>query len=1569
MEKTKTICLRSLILSLLWISVVSAYATEINGINYSLNSDKQEAEVISKFTDYSDDIIIPEEIEYKGTLYRVVSIGKNAFSGCRNLTSITIPNSVTSIGSRAFSGCSSLTYITIPNSVTSISDHAFSNCSTLTSITIPNSVTSIGYDAFEECRNLTSITIPNSVTSIGYGAFSGCRSLTSITIPNSVTSIGSRAFWRCRDLEAMIVEAGNSVYDSRNNCNAIIEKETNTLVFGCKGTIIPDNVTSIGDGAFEDCSNLTSIIIPNSVTFIGSGTFSRCSSLTSITIPNSVTSIKGGTFSGCSSLTSIIISSSVTSIEGDTFSGCGSLTSIIIPNSVTSISDYAFRDCSSLTSITIPNSVTSFGEHVFSGCRGLETMIVEAGNSIYDSRNNCNAIIEKETNTLVFGCKGTIIPNNVTSIGDGAFSGSSPTSITIPNSVTRIEDSAFQNCSSLTSLTIPNSVTRIGGYAFNGCSGLTTINIPNSITYISEGTFMGCISLTSPIILNNVTSIGDCAFMNCSSLTSITFSNNLTSIGEYAFGGCSSLATITIPKSLQYIKIYPFFGCTGLTSVTVESSYPFEISGEDFPNRANATLYVPEGSKANYESCLYWRDFKNILTFGSEVIANNLTRDYGEANPELTYTVNGDEISGTPVLTCKATETSPVGTYDILISKGTVSNSHVSFKKGILTIIPKVMSTPTITLSQTSYTYDGTAKKPTVTIKDGQTVIPASEYNISYSNNINVGIATVTITDKEGGNYNVSGSTTFIIYAKTVNNPTITLSQSSYTYDGTAKTTPVVVKDGQTVIPASEYNVSYSNNINVGTATVTITDKEGGNYTVSGSTTFTINAKTVSNPTIILSEDSYTYDGTAKEPTVTVKDGETIIPADEFSVSYSDNTNAGTATVTITDKEAGNYTVSGSTTFTINTKTVTDPTVTLSETSYTYDGTAKEPIVTVKDGDTIIPVDEYTVSYINNTNAGTATITITDKEGGNYNVSGNISFTINAKIVSDPTVILSEDSYTYDGSAKEPTVTVKDGEIVIPADEYTVSYVDNTNAGTATVTITDKEGGNYIVIGSTTFTINVKTVSDPTVTFNESSCIYDGTAKEPTLTVKDGETIIPAEEYTISYSDNTNAGTATVTITDKEEGNYIVSGSTTFTIAPKTVSAPTISLSPSSYTYDGNAKEPTVIVKDGETIVPAEEYKVSYSNNTNAGTATVTITDKEGGNYSVSGSTTFIINSKTVSVPTISLSQNIYFFDGEVKIPTVRVNDGETVIPASEYTISYYNNTNAGTATVIIIDNEGGNYFVGGSTSFTIYAKTVNNPTIILSTTSYICDGTAKEPTVTVMDDETVIPASEYTISYSNNTNVGTATVTITDKEGGNYIVSGSTTFTIHGMELPADELFSGSNLWAGYVAQEDLRPGTGLKVYAITKLGTTTATASQIDYMPQGVPVLLKRADTTVSSYEVTSGTGTAPTTNLLRVFNADRNVSNREGFILFNDEFVLVNEGVLPAGRVFLPANNLQLSRGMTRSIVIDDDDATGIEGNWSAADDADEQWFDLQGRRLEQKPTKKGIYILNGRKVVVK
>ena len=304
--------------------------------------------------------------------------------------------------------------------------------------------------AFYENSYLEEIMLPNSLTEIGESAFEECISLENIMIPNSVMEIGDWAFTGCSNLKKIEVEQDNPVYDSRNNCNAIIETKRNELILGCAVTKIPNSVTKIGNSAFQGCISLENIMIPNSVTEIGSNAFWYCSSLEEITIPNSVTEIRSD----------------------------------------------AFGYCSSLEEITIPNSVMEIEDDAFSYCGNLKKIEVEQDNPVYDSRNNCNAIIETKRNALICGCAITKIPNSVTEIGSDAFSGrSSLEEIIIPNSVTEIGIGAFAGCISLENITIPNGVTEIRNLAFRSCSNLREITLPSSINGIGFYAFSGCDNL------------------------------------------------------------------------------------------------------------------------------------------------------------------------------------------------------------------------------------------------------------------------------------------------------------------------------------------------------------------------------------------------------------------------------------------------------------------------------------------------------------------------------------------------------------------------------------------------------------------------------------------------------------------------------------------------------------------------------------------------------------------------------------------------------------------------------------------------------------------------------------------------------------------------------------------------------------------------------------------------------------------------------------------------------------------------------------------------------------------
>ena len=590
-----------------------AHDFEIDKIYYNILSDTT-VEVTyggdSYWETYSaDTIIIPSVVTYNGTSYSVVRIGSLAFYSC-NISSITIPNSITSIGHNAFRYCRSLTTLIIPNGLESIEGGAFEECESLISITIPNSVTNIGGNAFYETgvyndlsnwendvlyigdcliSTKTSISgayeIKNQTRLIADGTFDECKSLTAITFPENVTSIGYITFWECSSLKSVIWNVKNP-----KNCGiTFFNTPISSFIFG-------ENVAYIPAGLCQSMKSITSVIIPENVISIGNAAFYGCSYLTSITLPNSLTSIGSRAFDGCFSLASIIIPYSVTDIGDYAFSSCYFSSDNFTNNSSLNaeenyywgarifdadevnglfIQNDTIVNCRPyVDTITIPSTVKYIQGTPFSECWYRSSIVVESGNTIYDSRENCNAIIETATNTLILGCQNTIIPNTVTSIGDAAFYGClSITSITIPRSVTSIGDYAFIYCSSLTSITIPESVITIGGYAFEGTPWYNSkedgVIYIGKVLYNYKGEMPANTSLD---IIEGTLSISDNAFSNCNNLTSIYIPNSVTSIGYSAFIRCGSLKSITIPNSVTSIGAIAFYDCSSLTSVTLNSN-------------------------------------------------------------------------------------------------------------------------------------------------------------------------------------------------------------------------------------------------------------------------------------------------------------------------------------------------------------------------------------------------------------------------------------------------------------------------------------------------------------------------------------------------------------------------------------------------------------------------------------------------------------------------------------------------------------------------------------------------------------------------------------------------------------------------------------------------------------------------------------------------------------------------------------------------------------------------------------------------------------------------------------
>lgn len=373
-------------------------------------------------------------------------------------------------------------------------------------------------------------------------------------------------------------------------------------------------ITSITNGAFTNCSNLSNVIIPNSITYIGYNAFSGTPWYINYSAD---TSNQYGNIVYINDIAYQAVNNSITSctfkpttkIIGDSaFIDCKNLTSIDIPSGVTSIGSYTFYRCSSLTSITIPNSVTSIGSGAFNDTPWYSNYSADTSNQ-YGNIVYINDVAYKAVSTTISACT---FRNDTVSIGSSAFLYCHKLiSIDLPTNITSIGDNTFNNCHALTSITIPDSVTTIGEAAFRECMSLTSITIPDSVTSIGKEAFWRCMNLTNVNLGSGIISLGSYAFSNCVDITSVTIGNGVISIGGYAFEECTSLSSITIPDSVTSIGGNAFEYCTSLTSITCLATTPPTLGTNAFYGTNNCPIYVPSGSVSTYK--LAWGSYSSRI--------------------------------------------------------------------------------------------------------------------------------------------------------------------------------------------------------------------------------------------------------------------------------------------------------------------------------------------------------------------------------------------------------------------------------------------------------------------------------------------------------------------------------------------------------------------------------------------------------------------------------------------------------------------------------------------------------------------------------------------------------------------------------------------------------------------------------------------------------------------------------------------------------------------------------------------------------------------------------------------
>lgn len=758
--------------------------------------------------------------------------------------------------------------------------------------------------------------------------------------------------------------------------------------------------------------------------------------------------------------------------------------------------------------------------------------------------------------------------------------------------------------------------------------------------------------------------------------------------------------------------------------------------------------------------------------------------------------------------------------YVIIKGKGSYSGTV----KRSFTIKPAIIYKQCTFYKIASQYYTGSQIKPVPKIKNGTTTLKnGTDFTLTYQNNVNKGTAKVYIKGK--GNYSGSCSLTFSITARPVS--TLKITVPSVTYNGKAQKPAVTVKyNNYKFKNGTDYTLSYKNNTKIGTATVTVKGK--GKLSGTKSVTFKINAKPIKNA-VITYNNSLTYNGSTLSPAVTVKYGNATLKKNtDYTVAYSNNVNAGTGTITITGK--GIYGGSVKKTFTIKKLGISASAVSGTG-NKVYTGSAIKPVPAVKvGGRTLKNGTDFTVSYKNNTEPGTATLKVTGK--GNYSGSVSKTFKITARAINDVEVTVPDTVFT--GEQVRPDVVVSYGSYQFISDsDYTLSFKDNINIGTASVVVTGK---NHLS-GSRTVTFPIEKADISNTEIAVKNTTFTGSAIKSGVDVRLGNvTLKEGTHYTLSYKNNVNAGTAQVTISGKGSlegavtksftiakadiskasisasgtyapdgvkiginakfGNYTLKSSDYSFTAPTAAGEQTLTISgngnfsgkttvkcnvakadianaKSSLSLSTDGKGYTVtIIYDGVLLTQNKDYKVAVTESGTGVSAVITGIGNYGGTATISG-----ISNELEAFENAVVTIGKVTYNGTAQLPSVTVKIGSVTLKSgTDYILSAYDNTNAGTATAVIT---GKGKYEGAEkkTQFKIAPAAISSASISCEDQIYTGQGVTAQPVVTFNGKTLALGVDYYISGYSNIVNVGTATVTVKGK--GNFTGTAKGTFRI----------------------------------------------------------------------------------------------------------------------------------------------------------------------------------------------